>query len=131
MTRRSWLTNLLKSDTVLAEFHHGRVYQTGAMTTANVAKPFLVYHIGNDTDEQLAENHPAHRIFFQVYIHDEPGDYQQIDKIGDRLKVLLPGQASPTNQIMTTRFLERSQDLSDEVLRTIFHYLRFQWVLGG
>jgi hypothetical protein len=130
MTRRSWLYGLLKNDSVLHSFHGGQVFQSSGMTTANLKKPYLVYHIGNDTSEQLAEDHPAHRIFFQVYIHDEPGDYQKIDDIGDRVKVLLLGQGSPSNQIINTRFLECSQDLSDETLRTIFRYLRFQWILG-
>jgi hypothetical protein len=130
MSRRSWLYGLLVNDPQLRAIHRGEVFQASALTTANKAKPYLVYHIGNNTSEMLTDDHPASRIFFQVYIHDEPGDYDRIDALGDRVKALLTGQGYPSAFIYTTRFLERSQDLSDETLRTIFQYLRFQWVLS-
>lgn len=98
------------------------------MVTATTAKPYLIYHLGNNTDENLAEEHPASRFFFQLYVYDEVGDYVQVDAIGDRLKALLTGMGSKADGILTTRFLERSQDLIDEVLKAGFNYLRFQWV---
>jgi hypothetical protein len=131
MSRRSFLYDLLVNDPELLASHGGRVYQSSAMLTAKVRKPFMVYHIGNDTSEMLTDTHPAHRIFFQVYIHDEPGDYVRIDDLGDRTKELLAGRVSAQDNIQLTRFLERSQDLKDETFNTIFNYLRFQWVLGS
>jgi hypothetical protein len=107
------------------------MFQGSSMLTADLAKPYIVYHIGNDTSEHLADEHPASRFFFQVYVYDEVGDYTRVDDIGDRIKALLVGQGSPANGIMTTRFLERSQDLIDEVLRAGFNYLRFQWIASG
>ena len=131
MSRRSFLNQLLRNDPTLAGLVSNRVFQGGAMTTANTPKPFVVYHIGNNTSEGLSDEHPASRLFFQVYIHDQPGDYVRIDDIGDQVKALLVGKGSPADHIITTRFLERSQDLDDQTLGTIFQYLRFQWVLGG
>jgi hypothetical protein len=131
VSRRSFLFGLLKNDPTLQDMVGDRIFQSSSMTSANVTKPYLVYHIGNNTSENLADDHPASRYFFQVYIYDEEGDYSRVDDIGDQVKLLLMGQGSPEDKIMTTRYLERSQDLNDDTLKAIFNYLRFQWILGG
>lgn len=131
MSRRTFLYSALKNDPTLQGWVGDRIYQSASMTTAQTVKPFIIYHIGNNTSENLAEDHPANRYFFQIYIYDDGGDYTRIDNIGDRVKALLSGASSPQDKIINTRFLERSQDLNDETLRAIFNYLRFQWVLGG
>lgn len=131
MSRRSFLYELLKSDPQLITMVADRIFQGSSMTTATTPKPYVIYHIGNNTNEQLADDDPRSRYFFQLYVYDEVGDYTQIDAIGDRIRDLLVGQGSPPDKIMTTRFLERSQDLIDEVLQAGFNYLRFQWILSG
>jgi len=128
MSLRSFLYNTLKADPDVASFVATRIYQSSSMQAANVEKPFLVFHMGNDTNEMLADEHTASRQFFQVYVHDEPGDYQQIEDIVRAVKSALVGKGSPEDGVITTRYLETSQDLDDETLRTIFNYIRFQFI---
>lgn len=130
MSRRQFLYEQLMVPE-LRMLHGGRVIQRSALREVPKDKPFVVYNIGNNTDEDLAENHPANRTFFQVYIHGDKGTYAPLDDLGDLIRDRLRGSMSPPEKIITTRFLERSQDLSDDVLHTIYNYLRFQWILSG
>lgn len=130
MSRRSFLYGQLTHSSELQAFVGDRIFQGSSMLTATTPKPYIVYHLGNNTDERLAEDHPASRFFFQLYVYDEVGDYVQIDAIGDTLRTLLTGTGSKAEGIVTTRYLERSQDLIDEKLRAAFNYLRFQWVVS-
>lgn len=126
---RSWLYNTLLNDGPLSAVVADRVIQGGGLRDANVTVPFIVYHLGNDTDENLAESGPApHRQFFQVYVHDDSGDYTRIDNIGYLVKNALRN-GTDRGDILTIRYLETSQDLSDETLNTIFRYLRFQFIM--
>lgn len=137
MSLRSWLVATVKADAELktllgiTDGSPTRFYQGGGLRTAELVKPYLVYHMGNDTSELLSELSLAGRQFLTIYIHDEYGDYQLIDDIGNRLKALLQGAGSAVDNVILTRYLERSQDLSDETQNTIFRYLRFQLILGG
>jgi len=88
--------------------------------------------MGNDTDMRLAEYDVApHTQFFQVYVHDEPADYDRID---DMVKLVIAAfkyvESSAVNRIITTRYLETSRDLDDAILNTIFRYIRFQFVMS-
>lgn len=127
MSRRQFLFNQLQSPE-LKVLHKGRVFQRSGIREVPPT-PFVVYNLGNTTDEELAENHPANRNFFQVYVHDSKGDYDTIDTICELMKTQLRGTSSTADHIMLTRYLEQSQDLSDDVFHTIFRYLRFQWIL--
>jgi hypothetical protein len=130
MTLRTLLFSTLRANATVDGFVHGRIIQASAMKEATVTKPYIVYHLGNNTNELLADDHPASRQFFQVYIHDEPGDYQQIDAIVLAVKASLVGLGSKPDGLITTRYLETSQDFNDETLRTIFRYIRFQFILS-
>lgn len=131
MSLRSWLVGLLEGDPSITDLVGDRIYQASALRTAQMVKPYIVYHLGNDTSEGLSELHLAHRQFLQIWVHDEPGDYDLIDEVGDELKELFTGAGSKVDHVITTRFLERSADFNDQVLGTIFRYLRFQIILGG
>lgn len=123
---RTWLNNTLKNDTQLTTMLTGGVHQGESMTSANVVKPFLVYTIGNATDEQLSEEPEGpERQFFQIYIHDEGADYQQIDDIIARVKTLLRNARDPESGIITVIYLETSRDLDDGTMGTILRYIRF------
>lgn len=122
-------TTLAKNTDILAKIGDDtRVIQGGSMRTADVPKPYLVYHFGNDTAEDLSETDDSSRQFFQVYIHDEVGDYGQIDDIVKLVVQSFRGKGCPPAGIITTRVLETSQDLRDETLNTIFRYVRLQLI---
>jgi hypothetical protein len=81
---------------------------------------------------RLAEQDVApHLQFFQVYVHDEPADYVQIDMMVSLVIAAFKyAEYSVANRIITTRYLETSRDLDDAVLATIFRYVRFQFVMS-
>lgn len=128
---RRWLYTTLVNDPGLSALISGRVFQGEGMDTAQVVKPFVVYRMGNETDENLAEwdAHPR-RVFFQVYVHDTGPDYQGVDEVIKAVKEALRNKSSASDQVMTVTYLETSRDLEDSTMQTVFRYVRFQAILS-
>jgi hypothetical protein len=138
---RVWLYNQLKNDVdgplslggiiqpklKVGEVLEDRVSQSETMSDRLSLKPYLFYTIGNATDDQLSENTLTYNQFFQIYVHDTPGDYQLIDRLVVRTKALLQGAHGlhGAYDIMNVRHLETSRDLDDVTLGTIMRYIRF------
>lgn len=95
-------------------------------------KPFLVYGLGNLTDENLAEalDHTAQRQFFQIWIHDNPGSYLVIDSFMPIIRKLLVGKVHAASLVSNVLHLEDSAEFSNETYNTIFRYMRFQAILS-
>ena len=132
MSTRQFIHETLKNDPTLQTLVTERVYQGESLTSSQQVKPFLVWRLGNDTAEGLAEvdAHP-HRQFFQVYAHDEPADYSQVDTMCEAvIGAFRAVSGSGVEHIYTTVYLETSRDLDDAVLETIFRYVRFQLVMS-
>lgn len=96
-------------------------------------KPFLVYGLGNATNEDLAEDtdHQAERQFFQLWIHDVEGSYQKID---DTIPLLIRGLVNwsyPPASLTGVRYLETSSEFNNETYKTIFRYIRFQAIISS
>lgn len=137
---RVWLYDKLTSHQPLLDFVDDpddpemlpRVYPRESFDSSVVQKPFLVYGLGNDTNEGLAEDddHEAHRQFFQIWLHDEGGDYSVIDAMIPVVKKLLINASSKEHNVMGVRWLETSQEFSDNTMNTIFRYIRFQAIIG-
>lgn len=110
----------------------GQVVPRFSQTTINLPKPFLVYGLGNDTNESLSEDadHLAHRQFFQIWVHDEGGDYDRIDRGLGIVKTLLVNQSDRASNLTTINWLETSQEFNSEQYNTIFRYLRFQAIIS-
>lgn len=102
------------------------------MVSVNSPKPYIVYGLGNDTNEDLSEDslHEAHRQFFQVWIHDEGASYDQVDDMVEIVKSRLKNASDKNSRITTVRWLETSQEFSNETLNTIFRYVRFQAIIS-
>jgi hypothetical protein len=111
----------------------GRVYQQGSIITAQTAKPYLVHHFGNNTDEnmydQVVGGFRANRQFIAVYIHVDQGDYGPIDELMPKVKDALINGPKPRDLIDVV-YLETSQDLQDQLLQTNFRYMRFQLIMA-
>lgn len=106
-----------------------RVFQGESMLVAEMAHPFLVYRIGNETNELFSEDTlRPHRVFFQVYIHDRGGDYMRIDDLVKLVIDALVGGPYPAYKILRVNYLETSRDLDDAEMGTILRYVRFQAV---
>lgn len=138
---RVWLYNLLKGDVTgttslqgimesklaVGETLEDRVSQGETMSDRLTKKPYIFYTIGNATNDQLGEGTITYNQFFQIYIHDEPGDYQLIDKLLKRTVHILDNAHGVHEEydIMHVQHLESSRDLDDVTLGTVMRYIRF------
>lgn len=137
---RAWLYDRLTTSTDIATTMNmtvaqlaDQVFPREARTNINGPKPFLVYGLGNETNERLADDdqeHIAERQFFQVWIHDEGTSYLRIDETIKALKLRLVGAKSPADNLTTIHWLETSQEFSNETYNTIFRYVRFQAIIS-
>lgn len=134
---RTWLYDRLANAPSLQGYYSDPdlnliVFPRESMESSAVVKPYLVYGLGTESAEDLAEDndHTAERQFFQVWVHDEGGDYGRIDEIVGKLKVLLTNASSPADNVIIVRYLETSQEFSHQTLKTLFRYVRFQAIIG-
>lgn len=136
---RAWLYDRLTTDTTLRDSLGGvegiktRVIPRQSQGNIIIKKPFLMYGLGNATSLQLSDSTAndslAERQFFQVWIHDEGGSYENIDSLYiPAVKARLVGQSPPG--YITVGYLETSQEFSNETYNTIFRYLRFEAIKG-
>ena len=99
----------------------------------NLPKPFLMYGLGNETNESLSDEpgHRASRQFFQIWAHDEGGSFDKIDSdLIPLVKDLLIGASDPASMVTTILWLETSGEFSNETYNTIFRYIRFQAIIS-
>ena len=130
MTARTWLYQQLTTFPDLVELTSDRVFAKKSMTSSIEEHPYIVYKLGNNTGEELAETQDASRQFVQIFVHDysdgEVGDYTKIDSVITQIKRALINGSSGPDGVITCRYLETSQDLNDETLNTVMKYIRFQ-----
>lgn len=109
-----------------------RVFAKKSMTSAVEDHPYIVYKLGNETNEDLAEDQDVSRQYVQIWVHDfhdsEIGDYMKIDEVIAAIKLAFKNAGSASDGIWTSRFLEVSQDLNDDTLKTLFKYIRYQLI---
>ena len=136
MTVRTWLYGRLMdpSLTNLRALVDDRVFAKKSMKSSVEEHPYIVYKMGNKTDDATSETIRPYRQYFQIYVHDykdgEGGDYTQIDLVLKEIEQALVNQQSPEHEIIQVIYLETSQDLDDETLNTVFRYARFQAIVG-
>lgn len=137
---RAFLHDLLHTDIELQTYLgltpeelQARVMPRRAERTIDIPKPFLIYGLGNASNMDLSDstaNEPndaeAERQYFQVWIHDEGGDFSVIDDIVEIVKRRLRGAQSTAHGIYTIEYLETSQEFNNETYNTNFRYIRFQ-----
>lgn len=137
MTARTWLYRKLTAaeHDELRALVGDRVFAKKSMTSSVEAHPYIVFKLGNATDEALAETVDVQRQFIQIFVHDYTdetvGDYQKIDDIIAELKTILQNCSSAPDRVISVQYLETSQDLNDETLSTVMKYVRFQLIMGG
>lgn len=132
MSLRQFTYETLKNYPPLQYLVNDRVYQGESLKTATQSTPFIVYRMGNDTTEDLAEQDAyPRRQFFLVYAHDAPADYSRVDDILRLSKQAFREVRVGVEGILQIRFLETSRDLDDPVMGTIMRYMRFQYIMGS
>lgn len=111
-----------------------RVFAKKSMTSNAEQHPFIVYKLGYSTDTGVTGEDEELGIienqFVQIWVHDYTdeisGDYTKIDDIIESIKTRFRGASSPDNGVYGTSYLETSQDLNDDTLKTVFKYVRIQ-----
>lgn len=124
---RQWVYSRLKDYAPLDPLIGDRVYGTNSLLTASLPRPFIFYQMGHWANEDISEELTAGRQFLQVFVHDDPASYMQIDNIVRLVRDALETQGNSTD-VMTCRWLETSRDFDDERLQTVFRYVRFQLI---
>jgi hypothetical protein len=135
MSTRTWLYQQLTTDQRLNALVEGRVFPKKSMKSSVEEHPYIIYKLGNGTNYNLSETVDVTTQFFQLYVHDytdtEVGDYLKIDDIIAELKRILHLGSSAEHGVISTLYLETSQDLNDETLGTVMKYVRFQSMVKG
>jgi hypothetical protein len=138
---RAWLYDLLVDYPNLqgllggVEEIQSRIIPRESQSNINLPRPFIVYGLGNSTAEGLVDPTDPDMIdpegqFSQIWVHDESGDYTLIDDILHEVKGALRGASSPVHHVLSTRYLETSQEFASEQYGTIFRYARFQHTIA-
>jgi hypothetical protein len=122
---RTWLHQILLNTPALTDIIGDRVAQSEARTSSVGTKPYLFHTLGVKSNQRFSESQLIHRQFFQIYVHDEPGDYSRIDQICDILVTTLDQAVDEAYGIIRVEHLETSTDLDDMTLGTILRYIRF------
>ena len=124
---RAIIFQALRADPEIAAIVGDRIYQRGSWgddgTPPTQDVPYLVYQMSDE-----AQSGPsilnATRRYFAVWAHDEIGDYYRIDALLDQIKIALTTEPQQ-GKYMETRFLLKSPDLYDDMLKHIVRYGRF------
>lgn len=108
-----------------------RVHQGESLTAAPKRErlPIAVYRIGNESPDNIGAGATAHRVYFQVYIHDKPADYSRIDDLVVKVQNVFDLDGS-VGEVVEIIYLETSRDLDDAFFGSIMRYVRFQAVLA-
>jgi hypothetical protein len=105
-----------------------RVVQQSSQITEDV-RPFCVVKLGIDAEIDRWRQGPREKLV-ELWIHDRPGDYAQIDQLGELAKAAFAAIPNQEN-FLESRFISGSQDLEDPELGTIFRVFRFQWTTSS
>lgn len=139
-TPRIWLYEQLTTFPGLIAFlneDNPRVFAKKSMTSNVEDHPFLVYKLGFKTNFELAEEMPGdgkdvYTQYAQVWVHDfndtVTGDYTLIDDVLAQIKLAVHNQSSPAHGVIRAKYIEVSQDLNDETLKTVTKYARLQLI---
>jgi hypothetical protein len=103
-----------------------RIFQVNSTFTPPNKKPFLVIRMGLDQVDKYPIG--SHTQNFQLWAHDEPGDYHQVDQILAEARAALLSAARETG-FFEFRYLETGPDTEDDQLGTIVKFARYQAVL--
>lgn len=95
-----------------------RIYQASALTEVPRNKHHMIYRVGARTPLLHGEEVPVVVTPFNVFIHDEPGDYGQIDAALALLRVRLTQNPPmvPETRFIRCLWLEDSIDVPEDPL---------------
>lgn len=128
---RGIIFRALMDDPEIAAEVGDRIVQRGSWDQdgipAPTVLPYIVYDLSNEGSYGPSAMRATRR-FFTVRVHDQLGDYFRIDQILQRVKVVLQ-DVDQQHELMQIRFIEKSQDLFDDLLDHLVRYSRFHATL--
>lgn len=135
MSARNFLYSQLcsiPSINLLGGIDNPRIWTKRSMTSAYTEMPYLTFKLGVDANLDLAEGLRITRQYFMVTAHDvdsdSQSDYGRIDTLLKEVKEQLHLANSTSGGVITTEFIETSQDFNDDTLNTLFKYSRFSFI---
>lgn len=133
MTARTWVYGMMMNHAPLQAIVGNRIFAKKTMTSSREEHPYIVYKLGHNTSENLAEDQLVTRQFLQIFVHDfadyETGTYDRVDEVLSILKDLFFQQSSSADGVIAIQYLETSQDLDDQTLSTMLKYARFVLII--
>jgi hypothetical protein len=124
---RAVVFQALRGDSELQTLVAERIVQRGSWENDGDAipdkLPYLVYALSDEASHGPSAM-KATRRYLMVWAHDEQGDYYRIDQILERAKAVLHG-VDHFGAFMEIRFLGKSPDLYDDMLKHLVRYSRF------
>jgi len=136
MGLKPWVYDLLTTDLELKEFFSEQVFALESLTSGKIKSfPYVMYGLGLDEAEDLAEEDDnTSRQVLRIWVHDQRtakgASYKKVNEGIALLKLKLKNQRSPENGLILLRYLTTSEELSDEILKTVYRYIDFQAVMG-
>lgn len=110
-----------------SELVDDRFFQAVVVETAPAEKPFAMYTMSTEGVSGQYVLRAKDRNF-QIWAHDEGGDYSRIDKILEAAREALL-RVDPELGFLEFRWISRSPDLADPALGTICRFDR--WMAVG
>lgn len=123
--------NALSTDTTLLSYIPASRWFGSSSAVDQPGRPFAVIRWTGTVGGGVPQSNHAPQ-GLSVWVHDEPGSYDSIDKAIDRIKVVLDGilsRTSGTEHIACARWEADSGELSDPERGTIVR--NTQWRMVG
>lgn len=118
---------VINSTGVLALLPASSIFGSGSMTGAPANKPFVVLTFGPETSEfNDGGRSAATGQIMSAYVHDEPGDYQQIGAILLAIRDTLVGPVADVINGTFCQWQGDSSDLADDKFGTIMRNGEFK-----
>src|SRR5688572_886235 len=119
---RTWLFGRLESSSALDAYVEDRIWQATALEHVPELRPFIIYRFGMRTSSLRGDDDVTiYSQPIQIFAHDNPGDYVQIEEILAVVKTLLVPSQSPT-----VTWLNDSEDFRDDDFGTIVKWSSYQ-----
>lgn len=100
----------------------------GAASSFNKQSKRPLVAIRAHTDFPVARR-TGRREYMQVWAHDDPGDYMQIDEILRLCRVAIEATI-PVEDFLEAKWIETGVDLRDDVMESIMRYSRYQFTFA-
>jgi hypothetical protein len=124
---RTWLYQTVTNDVGLMAQLPGGVHASTALQKTPELKPFLMYrslaHVPGYRGDGV---NLTQQETFYLFVHDEPGDYLQIEGILNALRALFTNRKDTLAGVACCTWLEDSEDWRDEDMGTIMKASRIQ-----